>query len=210
MARGFQSTRERSTGLTLIELLVVIAILAILAGLLLPAVQSARETARRTHCQNHLKQIGLALHHYNDTLKRLPPGWIADDPLGEPGWGLLAYTLPFLELGNLHDQIDFHSGIAKTVNQTGRLQQIPGFLCPSDRALDRFELGRLSGDIGEGSDWEAGSKQGCPLGFGFHSTQVSPPDAAGRIYVSKGNYSGVFGDHAIGESLAAGRGLAPV
>ena len=76
--------RNRSNGFTLIELLVVIAIIAILIALLLPAVQQAREAARRTQCKNNLKQIGLALHNYLDVARVMPPGWIAVDETGAP------------------------------------------------------------------------------------------------------------------------------
>ena len=99
--------RKRMRGFTLIELLVVIAIIAVLIALLLPAVQQAREAARRTQCKNNLKQIGLALHNYESTFARLPPGNFGgmggcnDDGLA---WSFV--ILPYIDQGNLYNQID--------------------------------------------------------------------------------------------------------
>src|SRR5687767_11590168 len=94
------SKRVRKRGFTLVELLVVIAIIGILVALLLPAVQAAREAARRMQCGNNEKQIGLALHNYHDSYRSFPPGTVHVNKLG---WGTL--ILPFLEQAPLLEQI---------------------------------------------------------------------------------------------------------
>lgn len=96
--------RSHKLGFTLVELLVVIAIIGVLVALLLPAVQAAREAARRAQCTNHLKQIGLALHNYHDTLQTLPSGWIMKAG-NEAEWGWPALLLPFAEQQPLHEQL---------------------------------------------------------------------------------------------------------
>jgi prepilin-type N-terminal cleavage/methylation domain-containing protein len=117
-------------GFTLIELLVVIAILAVLVGLLLPAVQKVREAGNRIRCVNNLKQIGLALHNYVDSASTLPPNGLY--PPGGPSnsWSALARLLPFLERDNLHRQIDF--ALPYSVQPQVASQRIPLYVCPTE------------------------------------------------------------------------------
>ena len=132
----------RRRGFTLIELLVVIAIIAVLIALLLPAVQQAREAARRSQCKNNLKQIGLALHNYHDTLTKFPPSCIILNNWsthGPTGWVMI---LPYLDQAPLYNKIDFVSTTpaahwwfgAGTVNVNAAILngvRVPGFICPS-------------------------------------------------------------------------------
>ena len=118
---GDRHGRTRLAGFTLIELLVVIAIIAILIGLLLPAVQKVREAAARTQCVNNLKQLGLALHNYHDANRQFPPGYIVGRRRGSgndtgPGWGWAAHILPQMEQDTLFRQIDFAQPIEAAVN----------------------------------------------------------------------------------------------
>ncbi|QDS89654.1 Type II secretion system protein G precursor [Rosistilla ulvae] len=139
--------KRRHSGFTLVELLVVIAIIGILVGLLLPAVQAAREAARRMQCSNNLKQIGLALHNYHDTYKKFPAAWLANS--GEAGvatldksyWGWGASILPFVEQQPLFDAlqvgtIKLHDA-ANTPDLLTLMQSpVAAFRCPSDIAPD--------------------------------------------------------------------------
>ncbi|APZ94220.1 DUF1559 domain-containing protein [Fuerstiella marisgermanici] len=144
-----KSARKLRPGFTLIELLVVIAIIAILIALLLPAVQQAREAARRTQCKNNLKQIGLALHNYHDIYNTFPPGYTArnvtaSDPVtAETGQGY-AWSfaiLPQLELGNLSAAIDTNNNAVELNNLAiAATSTLSAFLCPSDSAPLQFDV----------------------------------------------------------------------
>jgi len=128
-------TMSRSQGFTLIELLVVIAIIAILVALLLPAVQAAREAARRTQCRNNLRQIGLAMHNYIDSVKAFPPGYIAGPPAiatTTPGWGWGTMILPYLEQSALAKKINFNLPIEDPSNAAAVQTYLQVFVCPSD------------------------------------------------------------------------------
>ena len=107
------SRRKPGRGFTLVELLVVIAIIGILVALLLPAVQAAREAARRMSCNNNLKQLALSAHNYHDTYKVFPSSANHRDPAPRPsnGFSWIAKVLPFLEQGPLHDTLDFNRSL---------------------------------------------------------------------------------------------------
>ncbi len=139
---------KRTRGFTLIELLVVIAIIAILIALLLPAVQQARESARRAKCLNNLKQMGIALHSYHSSHQTFPPGFVSQlvDPnwtyqTGNtrsfpeekgPGWSFFAQILPFVDQNPLHQRIRFDLPITAPQNAFARQQTIELYLCPSE------------------------------------------------------------------------------
>jgi len=145
-------SRRIHSGFTLIELLVVIAIIAILIALLLPAVQQAREAARRSQCKNNLKQLGLAMHNYNDVHGMFPPGGIRDaqdtlgtgqrllrssDPATRDGWGYFFRILPFIEQTALYNNVDqnFRYNGSTSRSRVMRETLVAAALCPSDTTL---------------------------------------------------------------------------
>jgi prepilin-type N-terminal cleavage/methylation domain-containing protein len=136
--RQASSERRSQRGFTLIELLVVIAIIAVLIALLLPAVQQAREAARRTQCKNNMSQIGLALHNYLMSHQTLPPG--TQNSVGPiasvegDGYHMswMTQILPFLDQTNAYNLIDFKQSVYAEENRTVRRHHVPSLLCPSD------------------------------------------------------------------------------
>jgi prepilin-type N-terminal cleavage/methylation domain-containing protein/prepilin-type processing-associated H-X9-DG protein len=168
---------RRDRGFTLIELLVVISIITVLIGLLLPAVQSARQAARRTQCMNNLKQIGLAMNNYVSSNGVLPPvcidpAWIGTTPIPQPhqNWSQHARLLPFMEQAVIFNQINWHFGARWNGNtvysdltaptggsrdsipqMTVLTLQIAAFLCPSDTnpgSSSTFLVGGVSKLVG--------------------------------------------------------------
>jgi prepilin-type N-terminal cleavage/methylation domain-containing protein/prepilin-type processing-associated H-X9-DG protein len=138
-ARGIRSKTTRSSGFTLIELLVVIAIIAVLIALLLPAVQSAREAARRIQCTNNLKQIGLGLHNYEGVVGAFPPSNIAGFVGGAyfyNGFSVHARILPFMEQGVAFNSINFSFTHRTVQNSTVVGLGLTCFLCPSDPNME--------------------------------------------------------------------------
>ncbi|MCA9010745.1 MAG: DUF1559 domain-containing protein, partial [Planctomycetaceae bacterium] len=191
---------------TLIELLVVIAIIAILIALLLPAVQQAREAARRTQCRNNMKQIGIALHNYHDTHQVLPPfkTWNnGTDCLGssnswtnEGGFSWRVMILPFIDQAPMYNQIDFSKDHAQkectnSVSAWGNFsnQVIPGFICPSD---DTQAINNSNGRDHAGANYAASVSGSSQAQIGTNTTngsiQTEQLRAAFQMYGNTGPY----------------------
>ncbi len=199
-------------GFTLIELMVVIAIIALLIALLLPAVQSAREAARRIQCQNNLKQIGLALHGYHDAWLSFPPAYLTKPATGlelGPGWAWGTLILPYLELRPLYDaaNFDFSYGdphnpdaaglLGLFANATVRRVGVSVFLCPSGGGGE----GPLN--LGPGSGSVNGTAGQYIVSAGWIDSSRSPIRGTGVFYPNSRVSVADIGD-GTGATLMAG------
>jgi prepilin-type N-terminal cleavage/methylation domain-containing protein len=196
----FTSTFARSfrarTAFTLIELLVVIAIIGILMALLLPAVQSVREAARRTQCKNNLRQIALAAHSYESAFERLPSGWMGDSATDLPGWGWGCRLLPYMEQNNLYDLVDFNLAIDDPYHAMVVSASIPTFMCPTDPAPESIDVVPT---VGNGGLPPPSMMAGPPV------TLMSSPTAS--FVTQRANFSGVFGTFEIEDDPDHGDGV---
>lgn len=139
----------RRSAFTLIELLVVIAIIAVLIALLLPAVQQAREAARRSQCKNNLKQLGLALHNYHDQHSMFPINFFTAGPRDSTQRGVswMNLILPYMEQAPLYNKITQGAVYSSAGHQAAIKTVIPGYLCPSDNTGNGL-MGNRCEDIG--------------------------------------------------------------
>ncbi len=206
----------RRSAFTLIELLVVIAIIAILIGLLLPAVQKVREAAARMSCSNNIKQIGLACQNYHDSFGTLPPSVLMRNGIGNvadynqnfgPNWAVL--ILPYIEQGNLHAQVQQSITNYPSTGDSGwrnvRGTTIKTYLCPSDvgqevfcaRAGGGWARGNYGANVGPGMMWIGGADgvvtssggvlaEQIPQFSGAWGYPMAPMSGGGAFTVNKG------------------------
>jgi len=199
--------RKRASGFTLIELLVVIAIIAVLIGLLLPAVQAAREAARRAQCVNNLKQIGIALHNYHSALGAFPPSRFdipylppsAVNPAAGPCWygdiAVHVHIAPYMEAANMFNAFNFQaprnrtSGPVCVANLTISMLKSTAFMCPSERSI--LTGAGATGVPTNNYRYNVGATFVCSTTWNNDGTDVAPygPYARSEMY---GPHGGMF------------------
>lgn len=181
-------------GFTLIELLVVTAMIGVIASLLVPAVQSAREAARRASCTNNLRQIGLAMHGYHDVHGRLPMGYTFAPGYARGGFGWGAMILPGLEQRPLFDSANFSLPLWNGANTTTATTAVGTFLCPSDETSEGRFLER------EGYRY---ARSSYVAAFGPGNMDVNPDDRLGLFSRNSGTTFSAVTD-GLSQTLAGG------
>ncbi|WP_437200727.1 DUF1559 family PulG-like putative transporter [Planctomicrobium sp. SH664] len=188
---------RRQRGFTLIELLVVIAIIAVLIALLLPAVQQAREAARRSQCKNNLKQMGLAIHNYNDVHQAIPPGWIVqtadkDYVVGKDNqidcWGWGAFLLPYIDQAPLYNQMGIGNGQKlENVLELGNTV-VSVYRCPTDSAplVSSSDTNAVRRGNAPGSRWGAISSYKGNFGHRRGALEINPTAERTGIFLKLG------------------------
>jgi prepilin-type N-terminal cleavage/methylation domain-containing protein len=192
---------SRRPAFTLIELIVVIAIIAVIIGLLLPAVQRVREAANRSSCMNNLKQMGLALHMYHDTCGSFPPAYVyvpppprppplphqahiahrpppsSFDKPNRPGWGWATLILPYIEQSPLYNQVNFFLPVDSSAFRNVRTQLLKVYTCPSDRETGTFMIQTMNNtNLAEAA---TNSYAAC---YGYGDTIATLPDQGNGIF----------------------------
>jgi prepilin-type processing-associated H-X9-DG protein len=181
--RALRCRSQRCAAFTLVEVLVVIATIGILVALLLPAIQAAREAARRAECQNHLRQIGVALHNYHEAHRQLPVGCVDKRiPTFNPNGRQLAWSaeiLSQLEESSLRESIDFTAAYDSPINAPAAATVLPIYLCPS---TVRLASGR-EGSIVNGATTSGTVYTGAAIDYGgiYGAAQTSP--AANGVFL---------------------------
>ena len=199
------NARER--GFTLVELLVVIAVIAILILLLLPAINAAREAARMSICKNNVRQLGVAIHNHHGAKKRLPAGWLSDEPDepdGSPGWAWGFHLLPYLEEHSLYErQYDQRFAVGDHENEEALEVPVSVFLCPTDPSSK--VVGLPEGD-GHGHDHDDDAHDDDD--HDDHEDEHSHGESGEiLLHAARSNYVGVFGPHEVHDHPDEGEGV---